>query len=465
MAGAGAAFPDGFLWGAATSSYQVEGAVDEDGRGPSIWDTFSATPGAVQGGDTGAVAADHYHRFREDVALMRRLGLRMYRFSVAWPRIQPGGHGPVNERGLDFYRRLVDELLANGIEPNLTLYHWDLPQALQDAGGWPARDTAARFADYAAAVYGALHDRVRWWSTMNEPWCIALLSHAEGVHAPGERDPARAIAAIHHVLLAHGMGLRAMRAIDPSPRLGIVLNLAPVGAARPVADPWLSGAVGIVDGYRNRIWLDALLDGRYPDDMLAVTDAFGGLPVAPGDLDVIATPLDWLGINYYHDILLGPADRSDPVHPGAGPVREAPPPGDRTDMGWPITPDGLRTLLVSIRRGHPAAPPILVTENGASYDDPIGPDGSIDDARRLAYLDAHLRAVAAAIDEGADVRGYLAWSLMDNFEWARGYAQRFGIVHVDYATQARTPRRSALWYRDVIGRNGLPASGPDAGAG
>jgi beta-glucosidase len=452
-------FPEGFTWGAATSAYQIEGAVDVDGRGPSIWDTFSAIPGKVVGGDSGAVAADHYHRYRDDVTLMARLGMRAYRFSVAWPRIMPSGRGQVEERGLDFYRRLVDELLAHGIEPYLTLYHWDLPQALQDAGGWPARDTGLRFAEYAEVVYRALHDRVMWWSTINEPWCVALLGHAAGKHAPGERDPRRAIPAIHHVLLAHGLAVRAMRAIDPTPRQGIVLNLAPIRAAEPSPEAAVVADVRHVDGYRNRVWLEPLLQGRYPSDMVDLADRFGGFGVQPGDLATISTPIDWLGINYYNDIVLaagaGPVAGRDGVHPGVDHVHEAPPVGDSTDMGWPVTPDGLRELLVSIGRDYPNAPPMVITENGAAYDDPILADGTIDDVRRVEYIRRHLLAVSDAITEGADVRGYLVWSLLDNFEWAEGYSKRFGIVHVDYQTLLRTPRRSAHWYREVMERNGV----------
>lgn len=448
-------FPPGFIWGAATSAYQVEGAVEEDGRGRSIWDTFSATPGAVAAGDTGAVAADHYHRYRDDVRLMADLGLRMYRFSVAWPRIQPTGIGPANERGLDFYRRLVDELLGAGITPNLSLYHWDLPQALQDEGGWPARETALRFADYAEIVYRALQDRVPWWATINEPWCVSLLGHSAGVHAPGVRDPAQAIRTIHHVLLAHGLAIRAMRAVRPDRQLGIVLNPAPVRAASPGRDPVVSRGIRLIDGYRNRVWMDPLFEGRYPEDVSAVAERFGGFPVDDGDLAVIGTPLDWLGINYYNDSFVAAHPGPDPINPGVEGVSEVSVGSQRTDSGWPITPAGLRDLLVSVGRDHPSAPPMLMTENGAAYDDPVTPDGSIDDARRIAYLGQHLHAVCDALADGADVRGYLVWSLLDNFEWAEGYAKRFGIVHVDFGTLRRTPRRSATWYREVIARNAV----------
>jgi beta-glucosidase len=418
-----ATFPDGFVWGAATSSYQIEGSVDADGRGPSIWDTFSRVPGAIHGGDTGDVAADHYRRYREDVALMRDLGLKAYRFSVAWPRIQATGVGAPNQAGLAFYSRLVDELLAAGIVPVVTLYHWDLPQALEDAGGWPARDTAFRFADYAAIVFDALRDRVSQWSTLNEPWCSSLLGYATGVHAPGTRDPRLATRAIHHLLLGHGLAVSAMRAIDRGPGHGIVLNLAPVYPASDPPSPVVAEAVRRYDGLRNRVWTEPLLRARYPEDVRDDLAAFGGLPIESGDLDLIAQPLDWLGVNYYNDSVLEDAPGAVVVDaPGTSDARQQPAGPDATDIGWPVTPDGLRALLVALRD---------------------------------AYLDSHLRGVLAAIDAGVDVRAYFVWSLLDNFEWSRGYSMRFGIVHVDYETQRRTLRDSARWYRDVIANNRL----------
>jgi beta-glucosidase len=465
MATTTTSFPDGFVWGAVTSAYQIEGAVDVGGRGPSIWDTLCRVPGAIRGGDTGDVAADHYRRYREDVALMRDLGVGAYRFSVAWPRIQPAGTGGVNEAGLDFYRRLVDELLGAGIAPVVTLYHWDLPQALEDAGGWPARDTAFRFADYAAIVFEALHDRVARWATLNEPWCSSLLGYAAGVHAPGRRDPNLATRAIHHLLLAHGLAVAAMRAIDPGPEQGIVLNLAPAYATADDPGEAVREGVRRFDGLRNRVWTEPVLRARYPTDVSQDLDAFGGLPVEAGDLDVIAAPLDWLGINYYHDIVLEDAPGEGLDHsPGVVGVREQPPRGDVTDIGWPVTPDGLRALLVDLHRAYPDLPPVSITENGVAYDDPVGVDGRIVDGRRIRYLEAHLRAILAAIDVGVDVRGYYVWSLLDNFEWSWGYSMRFGIVHLDFETQRRTPRDSARWYRDVIARNGLPERGAAAGA-
>jgi beta-glucosidase len=451
-------FPEGFLWGAATSAYQIEGAVAEDGRSPSIWDVQSHTPGRTRDGDTGDVADDHYHRYREDVALMASLGLRAYRFSVAWSRILPAGTGRINEAGLDFYRRLIDELLAAGIEPHLTLYHWDLPQVLQDAGGWPARDTAQRFADYAAVVFGAFHDRVPYWTTLNEPWCSALLGYVAGSHAPGLHDPRLAVAAIHHLLLGHGLALAAMRAIDRSPEIGIVLNLQPIRTGEPDPSAGLLEGVRRVDGLRNRVWTEPLLRARYPEDTATDLEAFGGLPVRKGDLEIIAAPLDFLGINYYNDDFLVSAPAGSIAHaPGAQDVTGRHPGPEATDMGWPVTPDGLRDLLVTLKATYPDLPPVHITENGVAYDDPVV-DGAVHDARRIAYLDGHLRAVHAAIAAGVDVRVYLQWSLMDNFEWSHGYAMRFGLIHVDYETQMRTPRDSAFWYRDVIARNGLGPS-------
>jgi beta-glucosidase len=452
-------FPDGFLWGAATSSYQIEGAVDEDGRGPSIWDTQCRTPGRVANGDTGDIATDHYHRYREDIALMRSLGLQGYRFSVAWPRIQPTGEGAVNQAGLDFYSRLVDELLSAGIRPFLTLYHWDLPQALQDKGGWPSRDTAFRFAEYAAIVFETLRDRVDTWATLNEPWCSSMQGYVSGTHAPGHSDPVEGTRAIHHLNLGHGLAVRAMRDIDAAPRHGIVLNLVRILPSGPDPDGVVEEGRRRSLGLRDRAWTEPLLRGRYPEDVVRDLEAYGGLPVEPGDLEIVAQPLDWLGLNYYNDVYyqLSPGARVRDM-PGTVDVASPDPGPDATDMGWPITPDGLRALMVEMRDEYPDLPPLYVTENGAAFDDPMV-DGAIHDERRIAYLDAHLRALRAAISEGVDVRGYFQWSLLDNFEWSHGYAKRFGIVHVDFETQVRTPRDSAWWYRDVIAENGIAENG------
>jgi beta-glucosidase len=354
----------------------------------------------------------------------------------------------------------VDRLLEHDIVPLLTLYHWDLPQALDDAGGWPARDTAYRFAEYAAIVFEVLHDRVPLWATLNEPWCSSLEGYAVSSHAPGHRDPIEATRAIHHLNLGHGLAVQAMRAIDPAPQLGIVLNLAPVKVVGPDRDGAAADGARRFDGLRNRVWTESILRGRYPQDVVEDLAAFGGLPVEEGDLEAIAQPLDWLGINYYNDSFLRAEPGATDSHtPGLQHARMVAPGVDHTDMGWPITPDGLRALMVELTATFPGLPPIYVTENGCAYDDPVV-DGTCHDPRRIAYLDAHIRALRAAIDEGVDVRGYFAWSLMDNFEWSHGYHMRFGLAHVDYDTLVRTPRDSAWWYRDVIARNGLEAREP-----
>ncbi|MGK5739164.1 GH1 family beta-glucosidase [Micromonospora sp. URMC 103] len=452
-------FPPGFRWGAATAAYQVEGAAAEDGRTPSIWDTFSRTPGRVLQGHTGDVACDHYHRFREDVALMADLRLTSYRFSVSWPRVQPGGAGPVNAAGLDFYRRLVDELLAHDIEPWVTLYHWDLPQPLEDAGGWPARDTAGRFADYAALVADALGDRVRYWTTLNEPWCSAFLGYGSGVHAPGRTDGADAVRAGHHLMLGHGLAVAALRAARPDAEVGVTVNLYPVTPATDA--PADRDAARRIDALANRFFLDPLLRGAYPADLLAdlrrVTD-FGH--VRDGDLAVIASPLDLVGVNYYSRyVVAGPVDgvhrRSPSAWPGSEDVRFVSRGVPVTDMGWEIDAPG---LVETLRRVHDEYTdlPLYVTENGSAFVDEVV-DGRVDDAERLAYLDAHLRAAHATIEAGVPLRGYFAWSLMDNFEWAWGYTKRFGMIYVDYGSQARIPKSSGRWYAEVIRRNALPA--------
>jgi beta-glucosidase len=465
-------FPDGFVWGTATASYQIEGAVDADGRGRSIWDTFTHEPGRVADGTTGDVACDHYHRYREDVALMAALGLPAYRFSIAWPRVQPAGSGTVNQAGLDFYDRLVDTLLEHGIRPLATLYHWDLPQPLQDAGGWPNRETALRFADYAQVVAHALGDRVPTFTTLNEPWCSAYLGYAAGAHAPGIADPAAALAAAHHLNLAHGLGAAALRAALPAGSgVSLTLNLALV---RPASDSEADrDAARHVDALANRIFLDPVLRGSYPDDLLTdlrhVTDwAF----IRDGDTATIHAPLDVLGVNYYTPAVIAAAtpelraaaaaaalavpkgtDGPRP-YPGTELAVELPQPGPYTDMHWPIDPSGLTELLLRVHHDYPGVP-LMVTENGAAYPDQPGADGVVHDSDRIRYLHDHLAAVHAAIAAGADVRGYYVWSLMDNFEWAEGLAKRFGIVHVDFDTQARTPKDSARWYREVIATNGL----------
>jgi beta-glucosidase len=452
-------FPPDFAWGVTTSAYQIEGAESTDGRGPSIWDTFSRRPGAIANGDTGAVAADHHARFREDVALMARLGIRAYRFSIAWPRIQPTGAGRPIQAGLDFYRRLFDALDEAAIEPLPVLYHWDLPQALEDAGGWPARDTARRFAEYAGQVADALGSRATRWTTLNEPWCSAFLGYSAGVHAPGRRDPGAAVRAVHHLLLAHGLAATAIRAAVPTAQLGITVNLTNARAQQAADGERLADALRRIDGLHNRLFLDPLLEGAYPDDVVADLAPIGALPIDAGDLETIGTRLDWLGINYYADrayvVAAEDASAIGEVFPGVHGIDDAPV-AEPTDSGWPVTPHGLGDALIRLAADHPAAPPVLITENGAAYDDPTSPDGSIDDTRRIAYLDAHIRELRRARSAGVDVRGYFVWSLLDNFEWAEGYAKRFGIVRVDFGSQARVPRASAGWYARLIAANGRP---------
>jgi beta-glucosidase len=416
-------FPDGFVWGVATASYQIEGGVHEGGRSPSIWDTFSHTPGKVLDGDTGDVADDHYHRYREDVGLMADLGVSHYRFSLAWPRLQPDGRGPLNAAGLDFYARLLDALGERGIEPWVTLYHWDLPQALQDAGGWPARDTAQRFAEYAAAVHERLHDRIRWWTTFNEPWVFVYVGHAEGRHAPGIQDPQAAGRAGENVLLAHGLGIDAMRAqgADDS-RFGITLNLAPIAPASDA--PADVDAAARIDGLLNRQFLDPVLGADSP-------------------------AVDFLGVNFYSPHVVRAGEPSGKPSPWVGSedvewVSRGLP---RTDMGWEIDADGLYEILALVHRDYPPVP-LYVTENGAAF-------GGLADPQRIDYLDAHLRAAHRAIADGIDLRGYFVWSLLDNFEWAFGYSKRFGLIHVDYETLQRTPKDSARWYAQVTRANGL----------
>ncbi|MFE2428291.1 GH1 family beta-glucosidase [Streptomyces sp. NPDC059373] len=469
-------FPSGFLWGAATAAYQIEGAAAEDGRTPSIWDTFSRTPGKVFEGQTGDVAADHYHRFRDDVRLIADLGLSAYRFSVSWSRVQPTGRGPAVQRGLDFYRALVDELLEHGIQPAVTLYHWDLPQELEDAGGWPQRDTAERFGDYARIVGEALGDRVEHWITLNEPWCSAFLGYGSGVHAPGRTDPVAALRAAHHLNLAHGRAAAALRDTLPArAQVAATLNLHQI---RPLTDsPADLDAARRIDAVGNRVFTGPLIKGAYPQDLLRDTERLTDWHfVREGDLAAIHRhPLDFLGINYYAPTVVSAATDSDPDNArndGHGASDHSPWPaaedvafhqadGPRTAMGWSVDATGLSDLLLRCTRDFPGLP-LLITENGAAYEDIPGPDGSVHDPERIAYLHSHLDAVLKAVDNGADVRGYFLWSLMDNFEWAYGYSKRFGAVFIDYDTQARIPKSSAHWYAQVARTGELPA--PEAGA-
>ncbi|TMM38115.1 MAG: beta-glucosidase [Actinobacteria bacterium] len=444
-------FPAGFRWGVATAAYQIEGATAEDGRGPSIWDTFSHQPDRISDGSTGDVACDHYHRYAQDVALMADLGVGVYRFSVAWPRIQPTGTGPANPKGIAFYDRLVDALLERGIAPAVTLFHWDLPQAVQDDGGWANRDTAARFGEYAEAVSDALGDRVAVWLTLNEPYVHLALGYVLGMHAPGLAGTRDLLPVVHHQLLGHGLAAAAVRR-HPGARVGIANNYTPVWAVGPDGTRGSATdddevAAFVYDVLHNRVFTDPLLLGRYPDgiEMLSAGDA--DATVLDGDLAVIAAPLDVLGVNYYNPTGIG----APPSGVGVGglpfelrqltgyPV---------TGYGWPVVPDGLRELLVLLHERYAGVlPPIWITENGCAY------GGSTVDDDRIAFLDGHLRALRSAMDAGVDVQAYCYWSLLDNWEWADGFSQRFGLVHVDYATQARTPRASFAWYRDLIARS------------
>ncbi len=481
--------PPGFLWGAATAAFQIEGAGHTDGRTDSVWDAFARVPGAVVNGDDGMVACDHYHRYREDVALLRDLNLGTYRFSTSWARVRPDG-GAVNPAGLAFYDRLVDELLAADVLPWLTLYHWDLPQALEEKGGWTSRDTAYLFAEYAVTMHEALGDRVGVWTTLNEPWCSAFLGYTAGVHAPGRQSREEGLAAAHHLLLGHGLAVQALRERAPEANLGLTLNFTVSDPVDP-QDPADVDAARRIDGQFNRIFLDPVFHGEYPADVLEDVAPYGLLDhVKDGDLKIISTPIDTLGVNYYNGGAV--SARPQTTAPGTGgdggggtrpegvrdeeadaaPVRPTSSPYPaadgvhahsrglpRTDMGWEVQPEGLTRLLTRLQRDFtgPRGVAMYITENGAAYPDQVGPDGSVDDQDRLEFLDAHLRATRDAIDAGADVRGYFAWSLMDNFEWALGYTKRFGIVRVDYETQERTVKASGAWYAQVARDNAIPA--------
>ncbi len=440
-------FPPGFLWGTATASYQIEGAWQADGKGESIWDRFSHTPGKVLNGEAGDVACDHYHRWREDIALMHNLGLQAYRFSIAWPRVLPAGYGKVNPAGLGFYSRLVDELLAAGIRPFATLYHWDLPQVLQDRGGWPARATAEAFVEYADIVSRHLGDRVKDWITLNEPWCSSILSYLLGQHAPGHRDLGEALAAAHHLLLAHGWAMPVIRRNSPGCQAGITLNLSPQVPASPSESDAL--AAQLEDGKLNRWFLDPLAGRPYPQDAVAAYRR--ELPfMRPGDLAAMAAPMDFLGVNYYMRNIA----RSTALPESQNAPRTVFLNPNPTEMGWEVYPEGLYDLLVRLAADY-SFPAYYITENGAAYPDRMGPDGQVDDPQRVAYLQTHFEQTGRAIAAGVPLRGYFVWSLMDNFEWSFGYSKRFGIVYTDYATQARILKRSAKWYQRVIAENGL----------
>ncbi|MFZ0530808.1 MAG: GH1 family beta-glucosidase [Propionicimonas sp.] len=457
-------------FGSATAAYQIEGAAAEDGRGRSIWDTYSHTPGATEYGDTGDVACDHYHRWREDLAQITALGLDCYRLSISWSRVQPGGTGPLNEAGVAFYRELLDALNEAGVEPWVTLYHWDLPQELEDAGGWPNRDTAVAFADYARLLAEALGGRVHTWTTLNEPWCSAYLGYASGVHAPGRTDPAAALAAVHHLNLAHGLAAQQLRAVlGEQARVSITLNPHVLRPADPrsAAD---AEAVRRIDAVANRAFTGPLLEGAYPEDLLADTAGITDWSfVLPGDQALIRQPLTLLGVNYYATTMVRHAAAGDTTSDnsghresaaspwvGADQVAFVTEPGPYTEMGWNIAPDGLAGLLAELGRRYPGLP-LAVTENGAAFADQVSPDGSVHDPERIAYLHDHIAAVGAAIAAGADVRAYFQWSLLDNFEWAWGYSKRFGIIRVDFDTLERTWKDSAHWYARLLADRILPA--------
>ena len=442
-----AEFPKDFVWGAATASYQIEGAWDEDGKGESIWDRFSHAPGKIQNGDTGDVACDHYHRWQSDVALMKEIGLKAYRFSVAWPRILPDGRGEVNQAGLDFYSHLVDALLEAGIEPYITLYHWDLPQSLQDEGGWVNRSIVDAFCEYADVLSRTFGDRVKNWITLNEPWVSAFLGYQHGNHAPGHAQLDEAVAASHHLLLSHGQAVPIIRANSSDANVGITLNLIPQEPASPSAAD--RDAARWMDGYINRFFLDPLVGRGYPQDM--VNDF--GYPmdfVQDGDMDVIATQIDFIGVNYYTRNIARAQSVSEEDNAPRTVFR-----GDEiTEMDWEVYPDGLYQLMGRLHFGY-NFPAIYITENGAAYPDKVGTDGQVEDPARLSYIKRHLEKLRQAIEIGVPVRGYFAWSLMDNFEWAHGYTKRFGLVYVNYETQERILKSSAKWYRQVIQGNGI----------
>jgi len=458
------AFPAGFTWGAATAAYQIEGATSADGRGLSVWDTFSRTPGKVRGGDTGDIACDSYHRYQEDADLLGSLGLSSYRFSISWPRIFPDGAGRLNEAGLDHYKALLDALAERGISGAATLFHWDLPQPLQDQGGWASRDIALRFADYAAVVGAALGDRVERWITLNEPLVVSHLGYRLGVHAPGLADEAAAAAATHHLMLGHGLATAALRAVVPGAQVGITLNLTPVLVARSAngSADLLERARRVADATHNGVFLEPLLYGRYPEHAPAAILPPAGL-IRDGDMAAISAPIDFLGVNYYRPQHLRAGDpanlrlrESRPV-PGieGGVVEYYPEEMELTNMDWLIDPDGLYQLLVRLAADAPGLP-LYITENGRAAEDYLNPAGQVDDLERVKYLHQHLDACARAVRYGVDLRGYYVWSLLDNFEWAYGYQKRFGIVYVDFPSGRRTPKASAAFYSRVARENAVP---------
>ena len=443
-----AQFPETFRWGVATAAYQIEGAVREDGRGESIWDRFCHTPGKIKNGETGDIACDHYHLYPQDIQLMQEMGLRNYRFSIAWPRILPSGRGQVNAAGLDFYERLVDALLKAGIEPFVTLYHWDLPQALQDeVGGWVSRETSAAFANYADVVSRRLGDRVKYWITLNEPWVSSFVGHELGTHAPGIQDSRTAWQVSHNLLLGHGLAVPVLRANgNPDTRVGITLSLTPVEPATDSEED--RQLVQAADGKQNRWFLDPVFRGSYPQDVLDRLARENILPtIEAGDNAIIARPVDFLGLNYYYRTILH-------RHPDGGIQMVQPEGAEITTMGWEVYPPGLHTLLSRMHNEY-HVPAIYITENGTAFSDTLGPDGAVHDPRRLSYLREHFLQAQQAISEGVPLLGYFVWSLMDNFEWAHGYTPRFGTVYVDYPTQRRIVKDSGHWYSQVIAENAV----------
>ncbi|HEX7341807.1 MAG TPA: GH1 family beta-glucosidase [Rhodanobacteraceae bacterium] len=438
-------FPQGFTWGVSSSAFQIEGAVTEDGRGATIWDRFCETPGHIADGGNAEVACDHYHRYREDVGLIAGLGVDAYRFSIAWSRIQPNGKGAPNQVGLDFYSRLVDCLLEHGIEPTPTLFHWDLPQALQDAGGWHARDTTARFAEYVGHVADALGDRVPRWITQNETFEHAVLGHALGVHAPGETHGLAIFDVVHHLLLSHGLAVQVLRAATPATaRIGIAQSMQ---RARPAGHRLRDRlAAWMLDTVHDNMHIDPLLLGRYPRGLLLLHQDRSALH--DGDLAIISQPIDFLGVNFYNPQYVRAADKGSDI-----PIEEAEPPAQfaRTAMGWPVDPTGLTEVLHGLRKRYGRKlPPVIITENGAAFDDSVDAQGGIDDPQRIDYLRRHLETLHQAMNDGIDVRGYFVWSITDNFEWAEGYRPRFGLVHIDYASGKRTVKASYRWLRDLM---------------
>ncbi len=453
-----ALFPPSFKWGVATSSYQIEGAAHVDGRGKSIWDTFSETPGKVVKGETGEIACDHYNLFREDIALMKDLGVDTYRFSIAWPRLFPHGNNVSESRGFDFYNRLIDALLEVGIEPMATLYHWDLPQTLEDRGGWANREIVGIFSDYALAAAAAFGDRVTNWVTLNEPWCTSWLGYMSGVHAPGVKDLKSAIAASHHTALANADATRAIKSLVPRAKTGMALNMTNY-RVDDTSNQELMTLAGLMDSHINRWWLDASIHGQYPENLVETYGEDLQSVVLDGDMKRVKVANEFVGVNFYSDSFIStPKETDKPMHEGGlfpFPQRAgAELPQPRTDMGWPITPQGIGDLMLRIKKDWPEVASISITENGAAFDDGPNEDGDIEDHRRVDYMTSHIKSVGESIAQGAPVHSYYAWSFLDNFEWAEGYAKRFGIVHVDFDTLQRTPKRSAQVYSGLISAHG-----------